>query len=291
MHLLSQQGNDEHLQFHHVQPLAAGDVDAHTLVLREWAAYCNTWLHVAMCRLPALDRFLSMLAEMASAATAEAQGPAPLPSAGASAAWEPAASVGTQAGVPGTPSSSSVHSFGELPAQHCLAMCSMAVFPSGSNYGASLIRNLAADTQVTTPCMHVSTWQGGYCISQQSGSGNFFRVLKCEWPSYSVCPPAEQQSPSGSHHSVERSLVDSLKRAMERAKQAQQDRQRQVAGGLCHPVDSCCKAALRCRLRGLSPCRCSHQGVQPAKQAQQNSQGKMLEAPGFGRAAAGYAAR
>eukprot|EP00891_Asterochloris_glomerata_P004508 jgi/Astpho2/4508/fgenesh1_pg.00067_%23_81_t len=39
----------------------------------------------------------------------------------------------------------------------------------------------------------------------------------------------EQQSPSGSHHSVERSLVDSLKRAMERAKQAQQDRQRQLA--------------------------------------------------------------
>ena len=218
-----------------------------------------------------------MFAEMALAAPAEAQGPAPLPTAGASAAWEPAASVGTQAGVPGTPSSSSVLSFGELPAQHGLAMCGMAVFPSGSNYGASLIRNLAADTLVTTPCMHILTWQGGHCISPQSGSENFFRVLKCEWPSDSVCPPAEQQSPSGSHHSVERSLVDSLKRAMERAKQAQQDRQRQVAWGLCHPVHLCCKAALRCRLRGPSWCRCSHQGVQPAKQAQQNSQGQDAE--------------
>ena len=57
-----------------------------------------------------------MLAEVALAATAEAQGSAQLPTAGASAAWEPAASVGTQAGVPGTPSSNSVRSFGELPA-------------------------------------------------------------------------------------------------------------------------------------------------------------------------------
>ena len=64
----------------------------------------------------------------------------------------------------------------------------------------------------------------------------------------SVCLPAEQQSPSGSHHSVERSLVDSLKRAMERAKQAQQDRQRQVAWGfvtlLIRVASLLCRAGL-----------------------------------------------
>ena len=139
-------------------------VHACTFMLRAWGVYCNPFRHgprdeggcCHVCLALLIGRFF-MLAEMTLAANAEAQGTAQTPIAGASAAWEAAASVGTQAGVPGTPSSSSVRSYGELPAQHCLAMFDIADLPLGSGYGASLVKNLAADALKTTaqlPCKH-----------------------------------------------------------------------------------------------------------------------------------------
>ena len=99
-----------------------------------------------------------MLAEAALAATSEAQGTALLPTAGASAAWEPAAPAGTQAGLPGTPSSSSVRSFGELSDWHCLAVLYIAIFSQSSRYEGSFVKNLAATALAIVaqlPCKHV----------------------------------------------------------------------------------------------------------------------------------------
>lgn len=78
--------------------------------------------------------------------------------------------------------------------------------------------------------------------------------------------------------------MDSLKRAMERAKQAQQDRQRQVAWGFVTLL--CCQVALPC-LGGLLHVGAVTRPCSLPSRPSSTAWGEMLNAPGFRNAAVG----